>query len=67
MGSFGEYGFFVVTDGRENSDEATEGRGKERRSDPDCIGTGCATEERGKQRRSDEGDWQSDGWFGERR
>ena len=29
MGSFGEYGFFVVTHGSGNSDEATEGRGDE--------------------------------------
>ena len=29
MGSFGEYGFFVVTHGRGNSDEATERRSDE--------------------------------------
>ena len=46
---------------KEEMAEATEGRGTKRRregatkrrSDPDCIGTGCATEGRGKEGRSD--------------
>ena len=52
MGSFGEYSFFVVSLLRHSRKRSRLHRdrlrddGKWEKSDPDCIGTGCATEGR---------------------